>query len=80
MTHDPRCPCESHRQPHIQHLSGVCHYCQCDLIAKVRTDERQRFADVVDRRTTELTTCGHDNCRILADGARLALNECLASI
>ena len=42
MTHDPLCPCISHKQPHIQHLSGVCHYCQCALIAKVRADERQR--------------------------------------
>ncbi len=42
MTHDPLCPCESHKQPHIQHLNGMCHYCQCDLIAKVRDDELRR--------------------------------------
>jgi hypothetical protein len=40
MTHDPMCPCESHKQPHVQHLNGVCHYCQCDLIAKVRADQK----------------------------------------
>jgi len=42
VTHDPLCPCQSHKQPHIQYLSGVCHYCQCDLIAKVRADEREQ--------------------------------------
>jgi len=41
MTHDPMCPCQSHKQPHVHHLSGVCHYCHCDLIALVRADERR---------------------------------------
>jgi hypothetical protein len=48
MTHDPLCPCQSHRQPLVQLLSGACHYCErdviceCDLIAKVRADEREQ--------------------------------------
>jgi len=42
MTHDALCPCATHKSPHIQHLSGVCHYCQCNLIAKVRADELRR--------------------------------------
>lgn len=42
MTHDPLCLCATHKSPHIQHLNGVCHYCQCDLIARVRADERDQ--------------------------------------
>ena len=45
MTHDPLCLCATHKSPHIQHLNGVCHYCQCDLIAKVRADERDKTLD-----------------------------------
>jgi hypothetical protein len=69
MTHDPLCPRATYDMP-----------CCCNLIERVRAHERQRFVNIVDQRTTELTTCGHENCRTLADGARLALNECLASI
>ena len=42
-THDPLCPCESHGLHHIQFLSGICHYCHCDIIAKVRADERAKY-------------------------------------
>jgi hypothetical protein len=46
MTHDPLCPCESHKQPHIKYLGGHCHYCQCDLIATVADRERAKATKV----------------------------------
>ncbi len=52
MTHDPLCPCESHKQPHIKYLGGHCHYCQCDLIATVRADEKAKWTHV----------CPDNNC------------------
>lgn len=39
MTHDPMCPCAVSRHPGC--LSSVrCPECRCDLIARVRADER----------------------------------------
>jgi hypothetical protein len=53
MTHDPMCPCQSHKQPHIQYLSGVCHYCQCDLIAKVREDTLDSVINLLEEMHSE---------------------------
>lgn len=39
MTHDPMCP-----MPDSRFMSATC---QCDLIARVRADERERAAVVV---------------------------------
>jgi hypothetical protein len=49
MTHDPLCPCESHKQPHIKYLGGHCHYCQCALIAKARNEALTQAIEAVRR-------------------------------
>lgn len=44
MTHDPLCtfaPCECYKDGSGMHSCGT-ETCQCDLIAKVRADERKR--------------------------------------
>lgn len=41
MTHDPLCGCNSPSHVHYEYSpSRLCVYCRCDLIAKVRADER----------------------------------------
>lgn len=43
MSHEPLCPCNESGHTHYEYApSRVCTYCRCDLIAKVREDERTR--------------------------------------
>lgn len=67
MTHDPLCSCESHKQPHIQHLNGVCHYCQCDLIVKVRADQRDKAVQRVEQNVlVGMTLTPKEVCAVIA--------------
>ena len=44
MTHDPLCPCNEPSHTHYEYApSGLCTYCRCDLIGKVREDERTKY-------------------------------------
>ena len=43
MTHDPMCPCASHT-----HAPPGCLLCRCDLIARVRADERAKARERVE--------------------------------
>jgi hypothetical protein len=46
VTHDGLCPCASHLHTgDNDHLRSTCIYCRCDLIARVRCDERTRVVD-----------------------------------
>ena len=38
--HDPMCP-SLHVEPHLQETLMVYSVCKCDLIARVRADERE---------------------------------------
>ena len=42
MTHDPLCPRASHPK-FCEGCTPQCGTCQCDLIAKVRADERAKY-------------------------------------
>ena len=43
MTHDPLCACNESRHTHYEYApSRLCTYCRCDLIGKVREDDRNR--------------------------------------
>ena len=76
MTHDPLCPCQSHKQPHIQYLSGVCHYCQCDLIAKVRTNQEvETLSDVADAAILFLGYTGDEVRKLTVDALDMLRNS-----
>jgi hypothetical protein len=65
--HDPLCPRYLYDMP-----------CYCNLIGRVRDDERTKFAYVVGKKANELSALGHKDCELLADGARLGMNEYLS--
>ncbi len=46
ITHDELCRCGSHEHyGETDYLRSSCVYCQCDLIRRVRADERTRVVD-----------------------------------
>ncbi len=68
MTHDPLCPCDGN-PPWIT-------VCQCDLIAAIRTDERERTTIIITDRIDGLRSClKEDDCLMHAWGAELALDD-----
>ena len=56
MTHDPLCPCASHPK-FCEGCTPQCGTCQCDLIAKVRADQKRADAQEVKRHKQRGYTC-----------------------
>ncbi len=70
MTHDPMCPKTLHEHEHDDYTyycqdRGACeaqYPCQCDLIAEVRADERNKIFTTLDKMADSAHT---DDCRDL---------------
>lgn len=72
MTHDPLCRCHGEESPIPFCQSHAWCRCECDFIAQVRADERNKIFTSLDKMADSAHT---DDCRDLTCGGCVELME-----